>query len=468
MIKDLTWEYPHIADTEDGKKQLKKAEKFCEDYKKFLNSSKTERECVNTAEVMLVNAGYEPFEAGKKYKAGDKVYYVNRGKSIIATTWGSAPLTEGVRINGAHIDSPRLDLKPNPMIEKGELAQFKTHYYGGIRKYQWVTVPLAMHGTIVRKDGTVATVSIGEAEDDPVFYISDLLPHLSKQQDERKLSEGIKGEELNIIIGSLPIDLDELKGADAKAAKEYTAKIKLNALKLLNEKYGITEHDFARAEIEFVPAYKARDIGFDRSLIGSYGHDDRVCAFPALMAELAVKKPHYTTVTVLTDKEEIGSLGNTGLDSNYVHDYISYLAQNKGVDVKEVCANSACLSADVNAAYDPTFADAFEEQNSSWLNHGVVLTKYTGGRGKSSSSDASAEYMAQVIGIMDKAKVRWQIGELGKVDIGGGGTIAMYVAHLNIDVVDLGVPVLSMHSPFEVVSKLDVYNTYLAFKAFYE
>ena len=468
MIKDLTWEYPHIADTEDGKKQLKKAEKFCEDYKKFLNSSKTERECVNTAEVMLVNAGYEPFETGKKYKAGDKVYYVNRGKSIIATTWGSAPLTEGVRINGAHIDSPRLDLKPNPMIEKGELAQFKTHYYGGIRKYQWVTVPLAMHGTIVRKDGTVATVSIGEAEDDPVFYISDLLPHLSKQQDERKLSEGIKGEELNIIIGSLPIDLDELKGADAKAAKEYTAKIKLNALKLLNEKYGITEHDFARAEIEFVPAYKARDIGFDRSLIGSYGHDDRVCAFPALMAELAVKKPHYTTVTVLTDKEEIGSLGNTGLDSNYVHDYISYLAQNKGVDVKDVCANSACLSADVNAAYDPTFADAFEEQNSSWLNHGVVLTKYTGGRGKSSSSDASAEYMAQVIGIMDKAKVRWQIGELGKVDIGGGGTIAMYVAHLNIDVVDLGVPVLSMHSPFEVVSKLDVYNTYLAFKAFYE
>ena len=320
MIKDLAWEYPHIADTEDGKKQFKKAEKFCEDYKKFLNSSKTERECVNTAEVMLVNAGYEPFETGKKYKAGDKVYYVNRGKSIIATTWGSAPLTEGVRINGAHIDSPRLDLKPNPMIEKGELAQFKTHYYGGIRKYQWVTVPLAMHGTIVRKDGTVATVSIGEAEDDPVFYISDLLPHLSKQQDERKLSEGIKGEELNIIIGSLPIDLDELKGADAKAAKEYTAKIKLNALKLLNEKYGITEHDFARAEIEFVPAYKARDIGFDRSLIGSYGHDDRVCAFPALMAELAVKKPHYTTVTVLTDKEEIGSLGNTGLDSNYVHD----------------------------------------------------------------------------------------------------------------------------------------------------
>jgi len=468
MIKDLTWSYPNIAQTEEGKKQIKKANKFCEEYKKFLNSSKTERECVNTAEIMLVNAGYEPFEHGKKYKAGDKVYEINRGKAILMTTWGTADLTEGVRINGAHIDSPRLDLKPNPMVERGELAQFKTHYYGGIRKYQWVAIPLAMHGTIIRKDGTVATVSVGEEEGDPVFYISDLLPHLSAQQNERKLKDGIKGEELNIIIGSLPIDPDEFKGADAKAIKEAKNQIKLNALKLLNEKYNITERDFARAEIEFVPAYKAKDVGFDRSLIGSYGHDDRVCAFPALMAELATKKPYYTTVTILTDKEEIGSLGNTGLDSYYVYDYISFLAQNKGVDVKDVCANSCCLSADVNSAYDPTFADVFEEQNSSWLNHGVVLTKYTGARGKSGSSDASAEFMAKVIEIMDKAKVFWQIGELGKVDEGGGGTIALDVARFNIDVVDLGVPVLSMHSPFEVVSKLDVYNTYLAFKAFYE
>lgn len=468
MIKDLAWSYPHIAETEEGKKQIKKAEKFCEEYKKFLTVAKTERECVNTAEVMLVNAGYEPFDPKKKYKAGDKVYEINRGKAVLATTFGTAKLSEGVRINGAHIDSPRLDLKPNPMIEKGELAQFKTHYYGGIRKYQWVTIPLAMHGTIIRKDGTVATVCIGEDENDPVFYISDLLPHLSKQQDERKLNEGIKGEELNIIIGSLPIDENTLSANDTKSLKEIKDHIKLSALKLLNEKYKITERDFARAEIEFVPAYKPKDVGFDRSLIGAYGHDDRVCAFPALMAEIATKKPYYTTVTILTDKEEIGSLGNTGLDSYYVYDYISFLAQNKGVDVKEVCANSCCLSADVNSAYDPTFADVFEEQNSSWLNHGVVLTKYTGARGKSGSSDASAEYMAKVIEIMDKAKVFWQIGELGKVDVGGGGTIALDVARFNIDVVDLGVPVLSMHSPFEVVSKLDVYNTYLAFKAFYE
>ena len=468
MIKDLTWEYPHIGETPEGKKQLKKAEKFCEEYKKFLTIAKTERECVNVVEVMLVNAGYERFDVNRQYKAGDKVYEINRGKSIIATTFGTAPLDEGLRLNGAHLDSPRLDLKPNPMIEASELAQFKTHYYGGIRKYQWVTIPLAMHGTIIRKDGTTATVSIGEDDGDPVFYISDLLPHLSHKQDQRTLKDGINGEELNIIIGSLPIDSDAYTGADAKAINDAKNKIKLNALKLLNEKYGITEKDFVRAEIEFVPAYKPKDVGFDRSLIGSYGHDDRACAFPAIMAELATKKPYYTTLTFLTDKEEIGSLGNTGLDSFYIYDFISYLAQNKGVDVKEVCANSSCLSADVNSAYDPTFPDAFEEQNSSKLNHGVVLTKYTGSRGKSGSSDASAELMAKVIEIMDKAKVFWQIGELGKVDNGGGGTIALYVAHFNIDVVDLGVPVLSMHAPFELVSKLDVYNTYLAFKAFYE
>ena len=457
LAKELTWKYPHIAQEKDGAAQIKKADKFCEDYKKFLNCSKTERECVNSAEVILVNAGYERFDVKKKYKAGDKVYEINRGKSILATTWGTAPLEEGVRINGAHIDSPRLDLKPNPMIERGELAQYKTHYYGGIRKYQWVAIPLAMHGTVVRKDGTVATICIGEDEKDPIFYISDLLPHLSKEQNERKLNEGIKGEELNIIIGSLPIEDSE----DVKDA------IKLNALKLINEKYCITERDYARAEIEFVPAYKAKDVGFDRSLIASYGHDDRVCAYPALMAELATKKPKYTTVTILTDKEEIGSVGNTGMDSNYFYDYLYFLAQNKKADVKTVCANSACLSADVNAAYDPTFSNVFEEQNASWLNHGVVLTKYTGARGKSGANDASAEFMAKVIDIMDKEKVYWQIGELGKVDEGGGGTIALYVAGLNIDVVDLGVPVMSMHAPYEVVSKLDVYNTYLAFKAFY-
>jgi len=454
--KALMWEYPHIAKA--APEQIEKAEKFAEGYRIFLENCKTERECVNYAEVALVGAGYERFDPEKKYRAGDRVYDVNRGKSILATVFGKRNISEGVRINGAHIDSPRLDLKPNPLYENNEIAYFKTHYYGGIKKYQWGTIPMAMHGVIIKKDGDVINVRIGEDPGDPVFCISDLLPHLAKKQEERKLSDGLKGEELNIILGSLPCT-----GDDAEEKETF----RLHVLQLLNEKYGITERDFARAEIEMVPADKPRDVGFDRSMIGAYGQDDRVCAYPALVAQLETKTPEYTTVTVLTDKEEIGSLGNTGLNSNYVHDYIGMLSDNQGADLKQVCANSCCLSADVNSAYDPTFADAFDPRNSSFLNHGVVLCKYTGARGKSGSSDASAEYMAKVIDIMDRSDVYWQIGELGKVDEGGGGTIAMYVAMMNIDVVDLGVPVLSMHAPFEITSKLDLYNTYLAFKAFY-
>lgn len=405
---------------------------------------------------MLTEAGYKEFDIAKKYKAGDKVYKINRGKALIATTFGSKDLNEGLRINAAHIDSPRLDLKPNPLYEKNELALFKTHYYGGIRKYQWVTIPLSMHGVVVKKDGTKVEINIGEAEDDPVFMISDLLPHLGMKQGERKLAEGITGEELNIIVGSLPLDDADIKDA-----------VKLHAMKLLNDRYGITEKDFARAEIEFVPALKAKDMGFDRSLIAAYGQDDRICAYPALVAEIETKKPEFTTVTVLADKEEIGSVGNTGLHSNFVYDFISMLATNKKADVRVVCENSACLSSDVNAAYDPTFDSVFEANNSCYLNHGCVLTKYTGARGKYSSSDASAEFMAKVIDIMDNAGVHWQIGELGAVDVGGGGTVAQFIAMLNIDVVDLGIPVLAMHAPYEVASKLDLYNGYKAFKAFY-
>ena len=454
LEKELFWSCPNIA--KEAPEQIEKAQEFAEGYKAFLTACKTERECVNYAEAALVSAGYERFDPEKTYKAGDKVYDVNRGKAILATVFGKRDIREGVRINGAHIDSPRLDLKPNPVYEKSELAYFKTHYYGGIRKYQWGTIPLAMHGVVIKKDLSVVNFRVGEEEGDPVFCISDLLPHLAAQQSKRPLSEGLKGEELNIIIGSVPYTEDEVKEP-----------FRLEVLRLLNEKYGITERDFARAEIEMVPADKPRDIGFDRSLIGAYGQDDRVCAYPALAAQLVTVDPEYTTVTVLTDKEEIGSVGNTGLHSNYVHDYIAYLAENQGADVKEVLANSACLSADVNAAYDPTFSDVFEPKNASYLNHGVVLTKYTGARGKSGSSDASAEFMSQVIDIMDRNEVYWQIGELGAVDAGGGGTIAQFVAMMNIDVVDLGVPVLSMHSPFEITSKLDLYNTYLAFKAFY-
>ena len=454
LSKELLFSYKHVA--KEDKKEFKKSDEFAIGYKEFLDKAKTEREFVTLAKKMLTEAGYKEFDIAKKYKAGDKVYKINRGKALIATTFGSKDLNEGLRINAAHIDSPRLDLKPNPLYEKNELALFKTHYYGGIRKYQWVTIPLSMHGVVVKKDGTKVEINIGEAEEDPVFMISDLLPHLGMKQGERKLAEGITGEELNIIVGSLPLDDADIKDA-----------VKLHAMKLLNDRYGITEKDFARAEIEFVPALKAKDMGFDRSLIAAYGQDDRICAYPALVAEIETEKPEFTTVTVLADKEEIGSVGNTGLHSNFVYDFISMLATNKKADVRVVCENSACLSSDVNAAYDPTFDSVFEANNSCYLNHGCVLTKYTGARGKYSSSDASAEFMAKVIDIMDNAGVHWQIGELGAVDVGGGGTVAQFIAMLNIDVVDLGIPVLAMHAPYEVASKLDLYNGYKAFKAFY-
>lgn len=455
LVKDLTWAYPHIAIKD--RQQVDKANEFAKGYKLFLDKGKTERECVSFAVNLLKNNGYEEFDKNKKYKAGDKIYSVNRGKAIIAGTIGTEDISEGIRINGAHIDSPRLDLKPNPLYERDEIAYFKTHYYGGIRKYQWGTIPLALHGVIVKKDGKTIEINIGENEEEPVFYISDLLPHLSAVQNERKLSEGLKGEELNIILGTLPFDDEDVKEP-----------FKLYILSILNEKYGINERDFARAELEIVPAAKSRDVGFDRSLIGGYGQDDRVCAYTALIAEVECKNPKYTTMTILTDKEEIGSVGNTGLNSHYVYDYITYIAENFGADVKDVCKKSACLSSDVNAAFDPGFPDVYEKNNSCYLNHGCVLTKYTGSRGKGGSSDASAEFMAKITDIMDRAGVYWQVGELGAVDVGGGGTIAQFVAALNIDVVDLGVPIISMHSPFEISSKLDVYNTYLAFKAFYE
>lgn len=455
LQEELTWKFPHIA--KEAPEQVEEAAAFCEGYKAFLDEGKTERECVKKAVELLKAAGYAEFDTKGSYQPGDKVYYVNRNKAIIATTFGEKSVKEGIRMNGAHIDSPRLDLKPSPVYEKDDMALFKTHYYGGIRKYQWATIPLAMHGVIVKKNGEMVELNLGEKPGDPVFCITDLLPHLSAEQNERKLKDGIKGEELNIVIGSIPYTDDEVKEP-----------VKLMALKLMNEQFGITEKDFLRAEVEFVPAHKARDVGFDRSMVGAYGQDDRICAYTALMAEIDTKNPTYTTMTILTDKEEIGSEGNTGLNSNYVGDYITYLAELEGVNPKEVFRNTICLSSDVNAAYDPTFASVYDPLNSSYVNKGCVLTKYTGARGKSGSNDASAELMAKVIGIMEKEGVYWQIGELGAVDVGGGGTIAKFVASMNIDVVDLGVPILSMHAPFELASKLDVLNTYRAFKSFYK
>lgn len=455
LQKQLTWEFPHIA--KEAPDQTKEAAEYCEGYKAFLNKAKTEREFVAEAVRILSENGYQEYEIGKKYETGDKVYFINRKKALIMTTFGCRPLEEGIRLNIAHIDSPRLDLKPNPLYEKTDLAFLKTHYYGGIRKYQWATIPLAMHGVVITKDGTAVDICIGEDEGDPVFCVTDLLPHLAAEQNERKLKDGIKGEELNVLVGSIPY-----------AGEEIKEPVKLLVLKLLNEKYGMTEKDFTRAEIEMVPAVKATDVGLDRSLVGAYGQDDKVCAYTAMTAEMATEKPEYTTVTVLADKEEIGSVGNTGLDSDFSLHYIEYLADAAGADVKTVLRNSICLSSDVNAAYDPTFASVYEEKNSCYVNKGCVLTKYTGARGKSGSNDASAETMAKVIDIMDREGVYWQIGELGAVDVGGGGTVACYVAKMNVDVVDLGVPILAMHAPFELASKLDIYNTYKAFKAFYK
>lgn len=434
---------------------LNKADEYCEGYKSFLNKAKTEREAVKAATEMAKANGFSEFCRGKAYKAGDKVYINNRGKTLALAVIGERPVELGVNITAAHIDSPRLDLKPNPLYEDTDLALFKTHYYGGIKKYQWTAVPLSLHGVFVLKDGTVKEVSIGENENEPKFVINDLLPHLASEQIKRPLNEGVKGEELNVLVGSHPFKDD--KGSEL---------VKLNILKLLNEKYGITEEDFLSAELEMVPAAKSTDIGFDRSLIGSYGQDDRVCAYPALTAVLEVEKPEKTALAILTDKEEIGSCGNTGLESDFLRFVIGDLAKMQNGDPTVALRNSKCLSADVNAGLDPTFQDVMEKKNASFLNYGVVVTKYTGARGKSGTSDASAEYVAQIRNMLDNAGIIWQTGELGKVDIGGGGTVAMFIANMGVDVVDLGVPVLSMHAPFETTAKFDVYMCYRAMYEF--
>ena len=427
---------------------------YCEGYKSFLNTAKTEREAVKAAVALAEKKGFKPFSRDNKYSAGDKVYFNNRGKTVAFAVIGKQDCERGFNITAAHIDSPRLDLKPNPVYEEIELALFKTHYYGGIKKYQWPTVPLALHGVFAKKDGTVTEVKIGEDENDPKFVVNDLLPHLASEQCKRSLSDGIRGEELNVLIGSMPFKDDE--GSEL---------VKLNILKILNEKYGVTEEDFLSAELEMVPAFKSCDIGFDRSMIGSYGQDDRVCAYPALTAVLEVENPERTALAILTDKEEIGSEGNTGLNSDFLRYVIGDICHCFGKDATVALRNSKCLSADVNAATDPTFQDVMEKRNASFLNYGVVVTKYTGARGKSDTNDASAEYVAEIRSMLDNAKIKWQIGELGKVDIGGGGTVAKYIADMGVDVVDLGVPVLSMHAPFETTAKFDVFMCY---KAMYE
>ena len=433
-------------------------ESYCAGYKAFLDAGKTERLCAAEVIRLAEEAGYRPYVRGAAVKPGDKVYLCNRGKSVLLAHIGEKPLTEGVQIAAAHIDSPRLDLKPNPLYEDGELAYFKTHYYGGIRKYQWVTIPLELHGVVALRDGTRVQVNIGADPADPRLVITDLLPHLGAEQNKKTLAEAIPAETLNLLLGSEPI-----------GDQEESGRVKLAVMKLLNEKYGITEDDFTSAELEAVPAVKATDIGLDRSMIGAYGHDDRVCAYAALRGLLDLDKtPAKTAVCVLADKEEIGSDGVTGMQSAAFDTFREDLCESQGVPVRVCFEKSFCLSADVTAAYDPNFSDEYEKRNAAYQNYGIGLCKYTGARGKSGASDADAETVAYIRNVFDEAGVIWQIAELGKVDAGGGGTVAMYMANRNITTLDAGVPVLSMHAPFETVSKLDCYETYKGIKAVYE
>ena len=433
-------------------------EAYCTGYQAYLDAGKTERLCAAETIRLAEAAGYRPFVRGMEVKAGDKLYVNNRGKAVMLAHIGTKSLAEGVQISAAHIDSPRLDLKPTPLYEENELAYFKTHYYGGVRKYQWVTIPLELHGVVALKDGTTVTVNIGADANDPCLVITDLLPHLGAEQSRKPLAEAIPGETLNILLGSRPI-----------GDSEDTGRVKLAVMQILNEKYGIVEDDFTSAELEIVPAMNAKDIGLDRSLIGSYGHDDRVCAYASLKALLDLEAtPVKTAVCMLADKEEIGSEGVTGMQSAAFDTFMEDLCEAQGVAIRVCYENSFCLSADVTAAYDPNYSSVYDPRNSAYVNYGVGLCKYTGARGKGGASDADAETVAYIRGLLDKENISWQIAELGKVDAGGGGTVACYMANRNITTLDAGVPVLAMHAPFEIVSKLDCFETYRCVKAVYQ
>ena len=435
--------------------QKAEMESYCKEYMRFMDACKTEREATAWAVAEAEKNGFVPMVPGMDIQPGTKVYLNNRGKSIILAVVGKQPLSAGSNICAAHVDSPRMDLKPNPLYEDSEIAYLKTHYYGGIKKYQWVTIPLALHGVVYRKDGTVVTVTIGEDDPDPLLYISDLLIHLSGDQMKKPLAEGIVGEQLNVILGTEPLSGE---GSDL---------VKLHIMKLLNEKYGLIDEDFLSAELPIVPAGKSREVGLDRSLLGAYGHDDRVCAFAELYSLFNIEIPEKTAVCILADKEEIGSVGISGMQSQAFEYFMEMLCDAQGVKLSHCFANSFCLSADVSNAYDPNFPETCEKRNNSLLNYGVAICKYTGARGKSGASDASAEAMGHVRTTLDNAGVLWQTATLGKGDQGGGGTVACYMANRNIVTVDAGVPVISMHAPIEIVSKVDCYMTMLACKAIY-
>lgn len=435
---------------------------FCDDYKRFLDIGKTERECVIAVVESCEELGFVNIDDIEVLTPGTKVYRSIKGKGVVAAVIGNKSPKEGFNILGAHIDSPRLDLKPSPIYEENEMVFLKTHYYGGIKKYQWVSIPLAIHGIVVRKDGSIVTICIGEKEDDPVFTVTDLLPHLGQEQMAKKATEVIKGEDLNILIGGLPYSCEKI-----------TQKYKLAVLNMLYNEYQITEKDLVSAELEIVPAFNAKDVGFDRSFVGAYGQDDRVCAFPALVAVTEQERPEKTCICMLTDKEEIGSEGNTGAQSRLYENFLAeiYAKSSNGYDelgYRKCISNSKMLSADVCNGFDPTYSSVSDPKNSAYMSKGICLEKYTGSRGKSGASDANSEFFASIIRILDENNITWQTGELGKVDAGGGGTICKYMANIGMEVLDCGVPVLSMHGPFEITSKIDIYYTYLAYKAFIE
>lgn len=462
-----------------SEKQLKELEKLSDGYRTFLDNGKTERECIDTIVNMIEEAGYVELEkaaaSGKKLKKGDKVYSVWMNKSIAIYRLGEKPLTQGMNILGAHIDSPRMDVKQNPLYEEGGFAYLDTHYYGGVKKYQWVTLPLAIHGVIVKKDGTTVEVAVGEDEDDPVFFISDLLIHLAAEQMEKKAAKVIEGEALDLIVGNKPLVIKtekegkkEEKGG-AEAAKEA---VKAGVLDILKNTYDVSEEDFISAELEIVPAGKAREAGFDRSMILAYGQDDRVCAYTSLKAMLDTKKTERTVCCILVDKEEIGSVGATGMQSKFFENSVAELMELAGeyseLNLRRCLSRSCMLSSDVSAGFDPSYASCFEKKNAAFLGKGMVFNKFTGARGKSGSNDANAEYMAHIRGIFDKKGVQFQTAELGKVDVGGGGTIAYILALYGMNVIDSGVAVLNMHAPWEATSKADIYETYRGYKAFVE
>lgn len=432
---------------------------YCDGYMKFLNEAKTEREIVKRATEIAKENGYKEISEYSTLKAGDKVYYINKGKNLFLAVIGEENIENGINIVGSHADSPRLDLKPNPVYEDHGFAYFKTHYYGGIKKYQWTAIPLSIHGVVVKTNGEKVEINIGEKDDEPIFTITDLLPHLAQDQMGKKLKDGIEGENLNLLIGSIPYN-------DGKASE----KVKLNILNIINRKYGIVEKDFLSAEIELVPALKCRSLGFDESLVVGYGQDDKVCVYTSLTAMLNVQNPKKTAVCIFADKEEIGSMGNTGMESNVFSTFMSEILNKLGVNrpnlLDKMFCNSKMLSADVDAGFDPIYSQVSEINNASFLNKGVGVNKYTGARGKSGGSDANAEFVAYVRNVFESNNIAYQVAELGKVDVGGGGTIAYILANKGVEVLDCGIPVLSMHSPYEVTSKYDIYQAHRAYEAF--